>query len=104
MMSRVSCCMRYVQTPIICICNDDSSPKLKTLKNYTLNIKWRKPMASQILPRIMEIARKEGLRIDEPTATKIIDSTGGDIRQLLNFLQMWRKANNSATFDEVKQK
>ena len=45
--------------PIICICNDKSSPKVRTLKNHCKDINWRKPTTQQLLPRVLGIAKAE---------------------------------------------
>ena len=95
--------IKSTRVPIICIANDAGSPKMKTLKGYTESITWRRVPAAQISPRIMEICRKEGLAIDRQSVEKIAESTHGDIRQILNFLQMWRKSSSSIGFDQVKQ-
>lgn len=36
--------------PIICICNDKYSQKLKSLINYCLPLPFRKPTKQQVLP------------------------------------------------------
>lgn len=82
------------RTPLICIANDASTPKMKTLKNYCDCITWKRVPAAQIAPRIQEICRKEGLQIDRPSLEKLAESTQGDIRQILNFLQFARQVRN----------
>lgn len=94
--------IKHTRTPIICIANDASSPKMRTLKNYCLSLTWRRVAAATLAPRLCEIARKEGLQIDQPSMEKIAESTQGDIRQMLNMLQMLRKASTHVTFDQVK--
>lgn len=37
------------QSPIICICNDRSSPKVKSLAGYCVDIKFRKPTVQQVV-------------------------------------------------------
>ena len=49
------------EIPIICICNDKSSPKMKTLKNYCYDLEFRKPTTSQVLPRVLSVAQAEVL-------------------------------------------
>jgi replication factor C subunit 1 len=94
--------IKKTRTPMICIANDATIPKMKTLKNYCVCITWRRVPAAQIAPKIQEICRKEGLQIDRPSLEKLAESTQGDIRQILNFLQMFRKANKSVSFEDVK--
>lgn len=52
--------IRKTKIPIICICNDHSSPKVKSLTNYCLDLRFRKPTTKQMLPRFATIAAAEG--------------------------------------------
>ncbi len=81
--------------PIVCICNDRSSPKVKSLANYTLDLRFRRPTAQQSLKRVTDIIQKEGFYSDTDSLTKVLESVQGDIRQVLNVLQMWRRNSNS---------
>jgi len=99
----------YIQTsmiPIICICNDRHNQKLKTLANYCLDLKFRKPTSKQVSSRLFSIARREGYNVDMPTIEKLADGTNGDIRQMLHLLQFWRTVDSSQklSFGEVKDK
>ncbi len=95
-MQELTSTIKSTRIPIICIANDASTPKMKTLKNYCECITWKRVPAAQIAPRMMEICKKEGLQIDRQSVEKIAESTHGDIRQILNFLQMWRKGKSAA--------
>lgn len=90
--------IKKTRTPIICIANDASSPKMKTLKNYCECITWKRVPAAQIAPKIQEICRREGLEIDRPSLEKLAESTQGDIRQILNFLQFARQVSQSVEY------
>ena len=87
--------------PIVCIANDASSAKMKTLKAYTLHLTWRRPTTEQIVPRMAAIAAAEGLAVDVNAMRKLIESTQADIRQCINFLQMYGKTHKKLTFDMV---
>ncbi|KAF6004676.1 replication factor C subunit 1 [Cyanidiococcus yangmingshanensis] len=64
-LTELSRLIKTSRVPIICICNDDSSPNLRTLKFSTLYLRFRRPMWTQIRKRVMEIAQAEGVRIDD---------------------------------------
>jgi len=53
--------IKTTKVPIICICNDRQSQKLKTLSNYCLDLRFAKPNKAQILTRIQEILQSEGV-------------------------------------------
>jgi DNA polymerase III delta prime subunit len=51
--------------PIICICNDKYSQKLKSLRTHTLELEFRKPDKRAIAKRMMAVAQREGLAMNE---------------------------------------
>lgn len=89
--------------PIIAICNDKYSQKLRSLRNHCMMLDFKKPMVQQIAKRMMEIAAKEGLAINQSTMEALVQSAnGGDIRLILGQLQMVRLRARSLTYDQVK--
>jgi replication factor C subunit 1 len=81
--------MRNAKTPIICICNDRYNPKVRSLANHCKDIRFRRPTVQQILPRMRAILEAENIHLDEGILRRIIESANGDIRQILNVLQLW---------------
>jgi replication factor C subunit 1 len=91
------------KVPIIAICNDKYSTKLKSLRNHTIELDFRKPTVQQIGKRMMEICKAEGLSLNQATLDALIQSaSGGDIRLILGQLQMIRLRAKSLTYDQVK--
>jgi replication factor C subunit 1 len=74
--------------PIIAICNDKYSSKIKMIDAQELS--FRRPMVSQISKRMLDICRAEGLAADKDTMDAFIQSAHGDIRLILGELQMIR--------------
>ena len=79
---------KKTKVPIIFICNDIYSPKLKSLINYCYDIRFYKPDRRQIVLRLIDICKKEGIFVDNQTLTYIVDSFGNDIRQIINYLDL----------------
>jgi len=77
------------KTPIICIANDRFSKKLTSLIKYCLDIQFVSPSMNQILGRVSVITQAENYNISQANLQKVIESTHGDFRQVLNLLQMW---------------
>jgi hypothetical protein len=48
--------------PIICICNDKWSQKLKSLQNHCQEFAFHRPTKQQIRNRLLQIAQQEGLK------------------------------------------
>lgn len=95
--------IKKTKMPIICACNDRSSPKVRSLANYCLDLRFRRPEARQVVPRITEICRKEGLSIGLNTIEELVSSTQGDIRQILNLLSTYRLTHETLNYDESKK-
>ncbi|XP_022765613.1 replication factor C subunit 1 isoform X3 [Durio zibethinus] len=57
--------IKISKIPIICICNDRYSQKLKSLVNYCLLLSFRKPTKQQMAKRLMQVANAEGLQVNE---------------------------------------
>jgi replication factor C subunit 1 len=87
--------------PIICICNDIQSRKIKTLKSHCHVLKWFPPSVDQILPSLMGIVKQEQLLFTILQVKSFIVQSQCDIRQSINLLQLQsysnRTHNNSAT-------
>lgn len=82
--------------PIICICNDRQSQKIRTLATHCLDIRFKAPSEKEILELVGKIISEEfGANIwrglDKPTIISIITAAQGDIRQILNHIQFWIK-------------
>ncbi|KAJ1964514.1 DNA replication factor C complex subunit Rfc1 [Dispira parvispora] len=88
------------KVPIVCICNDRSSQKVRNLANYCLQLTFRRPDVSTIANRVKEIAKQEGLSCSPNALETLITSTNSDIRQTLNLLSAYRLSNTHLSFDQ----
>jgi len=52
-----------------------------------------RPTPQQILKRIDYICQLENLKIPKATLNNLIESSGQDLRQIINILQMWKNQN-----------
>ena len=95
--------IKKTKMPIICACNDRASPKVRSLANYCLDLRFRRPEARQVVPRVSEICRQEGLSVGINTIEELVASTQGDIRQILNLLSTYRLTHQTLSFDESKK-
>ncbi|KNC98455.1 replication factor C subunit 1 [Spizellomyces punctatus DAOM BR117] len=95
--------IKKTKVPIICICNDRQSPKIKSLANYCFDLRFRRPTAAQVEARIRDIAESEGLILKPNVIAELVAMTSADIRQILNILSTYRLSNNIMTYDQSKQ-
>ncbi|EJW02070.1 hypothetical protein EDEG_03494 [Edhazardia aedis USNM 41457] len=86
-LAELSNIIKKTSVPIICICNDRSNQKIRTLANYCVDLRFRKLDARQMVPRIKWILEKEGKNIRENMINEIVKNSNGDLRYCLNTLQ-----------------
>lgn len=103
-MSELIQMIKKSRVPIICICNDRQSQKIKSLLPYCLDLRYRRPTKGVIATRAMQIAQREGLSVEHNAVEAIADSCGNDMRQVLNCLQMWAAKNTTLSYKNVKER
>lgn len=90
--------IKATKTPIICICNDRMNRKLQSLLNHVYDLKFQRPSKEVILKRIKLICADQGLNIDPEVLDHLVESSGCDIRQVVNVIQMWKNTQMSTKF------
>lgn len=75
--------------PVVCICNDRNNPKMRTLANYTFDLRFSKPRLEQIRGAMKSICFKEKITISTEDLDRLIESTNQDIRQVINHLALF---------------
>ncbi|EPS67744.1 hypothetical protein M569_07025, partial [Genlisea aurea] len=96
--------IKISKIPIICICNDRYSQKLKSLVNYCLLLNYRKPTKQQIAKRLSQISSAEGLQVNEIALEELAERVNGDIRMALNHLQYLSLSMSVIKFDDIKHR
>ena len=76
--------------PVICMCNDRNHPKIRSLANYTFDLRFHRPNANQIKAAMMSICFKENIKdkISPQALSELIEGCNQDIRQILHHLSM----------------
>ncbi|CAJ0586360.1 unnamed protein product, partial [Mesorhabditis spiculigera] len=88
--------IKSTMIPIICICNDRSHPKMRSLVNYCFDVRFPRPRVEQVRSRVMTIAVQEKMRISKEELDELIELSNHDVRQCIYNLQM-RKAQPDIT-------
>lgn len=93
--------IKNAKQPIICICNDRDHPKMRTLASNCLDLQFKPPNLPNIkklLKRVqatVNMYREENSPFfdlpDDHTLQVLTDTCKGDIRQILNHIQLWYK-------------
>jgi len=90
------------KVPIICICNDRYHPKVKSLVNHCVDLKFNRPNRTQVAAHLQRVLRLEGHDMPLPTLETLVTSCNNDLRSLLNSLQMWFKTRRNIGHDEAR--
>ncbi|XP_055871771.1 replication factor C subunit 1-like isoform X2 [Biomphalaria glabrata] len=94
--------IKNTKIPIICICNDRNSMKMRTLSNYCLDLRFQRPRVEQIKGAMMTLAYKEGLKIPPAALNEIIAASNHDIRQIIHNMSMWSASDKTLSYEQVK--
>lgn len=80
--------IKSTSVPIICMCNDRNSEKMRTLVNYCYDLRFTRPRLEQIKAAMMSICFKEGLKLPGDALSQLITASGNDVRQTLHRLAL----------------
>jgi len=89
-------CIKETQIPIICICDDRYSQNIKPILNYCFDIKLSKPNYDDIYRLIYKVVTTENIKISKQGVDKLYEQANGDIRFILNSLQMGLKKGDTS--------
>ncbi|KAG8501808.1 hypothetical protein CXB51_004680 [Gossypium anomalum] len=92
--------IKISKIPIICICNDRYSQKLKSL----VKLLYRKPTKQQMAKRLMQVANAEGLQVNEIALEELAERVNGDMRMALNQLQYMSLSMSVINYNDIKQR
>ncbi|KAG0259627.1 hypothetical protein BG011_002518 [Mortierella polycephala] len=92
--------IKRTQVPIICICNDRQSLKVRSLINSCFDMRFQRPQVNQVRSRLLTILHKEGRKIPPNVLDKLVSGSQSDIRQVLNMLSTWSLTKQTMDYDE----
>jgi replication factor C subunit 1 len=81
-------CIKITMIPIILICDDRYSQNIKPVIPFCYDVKLPKPGYDDVYKLIYKIVTTEGLKIGKSAVDKLFRQSNGDIRHILNTLQM----------------
>jgi len=87
--------------PLILTANDPWDPKIRPLREACLQIELKRIGVRDGLPLLRNILGQEGVKANEDALKLIIDRDRGDIRSILNDMQLLSSKNAALTVDDV---
>lgn len=95
--------IKTTKIPIICICNDRQSMKIRSLAGHCYDLRFQRPKVDQIKGAMMSVCFKEGLKIDPQALREMIIASGQDVRQVMHNLSLWSATNKQMNTEEVQK-
>lgn len=89
-------CIKETQIPIICICDDRFNQNIKPILNYCVDFKLVKPTYDEIYRLIYKVVTTEEIKISKQGVDKLYEQANGDIRFILNTLQLGLKKSDTS--------
>ena len=93
---------RKTSIPIILICNERRTPKLRPFDLVTYDLAFRRPTVNEIRSRIASICYREGLKLPGQVIDALIEGTHADIRQIINMIATAKLDQEAMSFDRSK--
>jgi replication factor C large subunit len=93
--------IKETQHPLILTANDPWDPKIRPLREACLQIELKRLGVRDGVPLLRNILNQEGVKANEDTLKLIIDRDRGDIRSILNDMQLLSNRNATLTVDDV---
>ena len=94
--STLADCIKETQIPIICICDDRYSQNIKPILNYCVDFKLAKPSYDEIYRLVYKVVTTENIKISKQGVDKLYQQSNGDIRFILNSLQLGLKKSDTS--------
>ena len=89
-------CIKETQIPIICICDDRYDTNIKPILNYSVDFKLVKSNYDDICRLIYKVVTNENIKISKQEIEKLYEQSNGDIRFILNSLQLGLKNSDTS--------
>jgi len=93
--------IKETQYPLILTANDPWDPKIRPLREACLQIELKRLGIRDGLPLLRNILNQEGIKANEDTLKLILDRDRGDIRSILNDMQLLSSRHGTLTVDDV---
>jgi replication factor C subunit 1 len=86
--------LKETKIPVVCICNNRFDQSIKPILNYCVDFKMTKPHYQDVYRLIYNIVINEKIKIKESEIKDLYEQSNGDIRFLLNNLQLGLRKGN----------
>ena len=95
--------IKQSRVPVICLCNERNSQKIRRLVNHCYDLRISKPRVEQIRDAMMSVCSKEQIDLNLDALTKLIIGCGQDVRQVFHHLSMVKAGGGKMDIDQVQK-
>ena len=95
--------IKQSRVPVICLCNERNSQKIRRLANHCYDLRISKPRVEQIRDAMMSVCSKEQIDLNLDALTKLIIGCGQDVRQVFHHLSMVKAGGGKMDIDQVQK-
>ncbi|CAK1548725.1 unnamed protein product [Leptosia nina] len=95
--------IKTTSVPIVCMCNDRNSEKMRSLVNYCYDLRFSRPRVDQIKSAMLSMCYKESIKIPGDVLSQLISAAGQDIRQTIHLLSVWSADPALADHDRLQK-
>jgi replication factor C subunit 1 len=96
----IAAIIRKSCTPIVCIANE-KPPKLKPIVSACMDLKFQRPMKATIANALLRVVAAEGIRISKVELEQLCESSGNDIRSILNRIEFYGSHEDGENKDSI---
>jgi replication factor C large subunit len=89
------------QVPVVLTANDPWDPKIGPIRNAATMIEYKRLGLRDALPYLKKICQKEGIEVEEQALRLIVDRNQGDMRSIMNDLQVLASGRKKLTYEET---
>ena len=88
--------------PVILTANDPWDQKFRDIRKVSVMVNIPRLNSRDIKKKLLEIARKEGLRVDDEAISMLARNSSGDLRAAINDLETLSRGSRHITLQDVK--
>lgn len=88
--------------PVVLIANDPWDPKIRPIRDHCVLMEFKRLGVRDSLPYLKALCAAEGVEVDEQALRLIIDRNHGDMRSIVNDLQIFATGKNKISYSDVE--
>jgi len=93
--------VQETHSPVVLIANDPWDPKIGPIRSATIMVEFKRLGLRDTIPYLKKLCQSESVEVDEQALRLIVDRNQGDMRSILNDLQVLTSGRKKLTYQEA---